>query len=167
MGPSLLHSTTGSALISKDGVYRDLLLRHLPGDGDTVVFCMLNPSTADHTADDPTIRRCIGFAMREGARSLAVINLYALRATNPNDLWKHPDPVGPYNDSVIADVACKYRRVVCAWGSNAKPSRVRTAMRMFERYRTETLCLGTNVGGSPKHPLYIKSDQPFLPYYGG
>jgi hypothetical protein len=166
MGPSLLHSRTGSALISKDGAYRDLLLRHLPGNGDTLVFCMLNPSTADHNADDPTIRRCMGFAMREGARSLAVINLYALRATNPTDLWKHPNPVGPYNDTTILDVSRKYGRVICAWGTNAKPARVRAVMHAFKFYNVETLCLGTNAGGSPKHPLYIKSDQPFLPFRG-
>lgn len=160
------HSVTGSALISEDLAYRDLLMRHLPGNSAPLVFCMLNPSTADHNADDPTIRRCIGFAMREDARSLVVINLYGLRATNPNDLWKHPAPVGPYADSVIVDVARKYRRVVCAWGSNAKPHRVAQVMRLFETYNVETLCLGTNAGGSPKHPLYIKSDQPFLPYRG-
>jgi hypothetical protein len=164
--PQKHYSTTGSALISKDGVYRDLLMRHLPGDGAALVFCMLNPSTADHNADDPTIRRCIGFAMRENASSLVVINLYALRATDPNELTKHPEPVGPYNDSVIVDVARKYRRVVCAWGLHGKPHRAAHVMRLFERYRVETLCLGTNAGGSPKHPLYIKSDQPFLPYRG-
>ena len=84
------------ATISKDGLYRYNLKRIMPMlfEDRKVVFCMLNPSTADANKDDPTLRRCIGFANKFGYSSLEIVNLYAYRSPNPKDLWKVSDPVG-------------------------------------------------------------------------
>lgn len=68
------------------------------------VFVMLNPSTADASLDDPTIRRCVGFAKAWGCPGLTVVNLYALRSADPKALWSHPDPVGPDNNRWISEV---------------------------------------------------------------
>lgn len=163
------HSEKGSAVMTEGegGRYRELLIRRLPGLGDPLVFCMLNPSTADHRADDPTIRRCIGFAMRENASALVVINLYAYRATKPDELYRHPPHVviGPHNDETIRDVAVHYGRVVCAWGSSFGQGRARDVMqRIFRAHKVETLCLGSTKFGKPRHPLYVKADTPLIPY---
>lgn len=106
-----------SAKISDCGQYRYTLTR---GDAPRLCFVMLNPSTADATLDDPTIRRCLGYAKREGCAGLEVLNLYALRATNPADLWKHHDPVGPDNDRELYWAASRYMRMVAAWGGKCK-----------------------------------------------
>src|SRR5690606_18576726 len=94
----------GTARFSPCGQYRYLLTRPIPApfwkpDAGEAVFVMLNPSTADASEDDPTIRRCIGFAKEWGCTGLTVANLYALRSTDPKGLWKHRDPVGPENDA--------------------------------------------------------------------
>jgi hypothetical protein len=94
--PGLLNRrpTERGCVLSPDGLYRYLLWRTWNPKANTMVWLMLNPSTADAMNDDPTIRRCIGFAQREGCGSIQVLNLYALRATKPKHLFDHPDPEG-------------------------------------------------------------------------
>jgi hypothetical protein len=166
-------SGTRAAVLSKCGNYRYVLMRQLQGMGPPMVFCMLNPSTADHANDDPTIRRCIGFANREGASALAVINLFAFRSTNPYDLLADGmDPVGPENDEAIRGVLrTMNRRVVCAWGASLSAecfvrSRAISVERMLRATGAELVCLGTTARGLPRHPLYVKADQPLVPYNG-
>ena len=88
------------------GEYRYFLARCRPAtgllwpiggkrQGETVCFVTLNPSTADAMADDPTIRRCQRFAWDWGFDRLSVVNLFALRAPDPQELRVHPDPAGP------------------------------------------------------------------------
>lgn len=146
-----------SAKISDCGQYRYTLTR---GDAPRLCFVMLNPSTADATLDDPTIRRCLGYAKREGCAGLEVLNLYALRATNPADLWKHHDPVGPDNDRELYWAASRYMRMVAAWGANAKPDRVKQVRNILEGNGITLFHLGLTKDGSPKHPLYLRADAP-------
>jgi hypothetical protein len=161
-----------SAIISTDGVYRYRLERkiNVPGllyknpEARPLAFCMLNPSTADAEIDDPTIRRCIGFAEREGANSLIVVNVYALRSTDPQKLWLAVDPVGPLNFDHIHKAAVEAGRVIVAWGVNAKASDVENAMFELRKSGAKVLCLGTTKAGHPRHPLYVKKDQPLIPW---
>lgn len=150
-----------SARISECGQYRYTLTR---GDEPRLCFVMLNPSTADATLDDPTIRRCLGFARREGCAGIEVLNLYALRATNPADLWKHADPVGPNNDWELSGAARRYTRMVAAWGANAKPERVKQVRNILEGNGISLYHLGLTKAGQPKHPLYLRADAP-LEYF--
>ncbi|MCA8947451.1 MAG: DUF1643 domain-containing protein [Planctomycetes bacterium] len=144
-----------SAVISDCGKYRYVLRREI-GAGDlTVMFLMLNPSTADAELDDPTIRRCKGFAAAAGAKTLLVGNLYGLRSTDPDQLWASPDPVGPDNDLWLTDLASRSDLIVAAWGQNAKSSRVDAVASLIKK---PMMCLGTTKSGSPKHPLYVKKD---------
>lgn len=133
-----------------------------------VVFVMLNPSTADADRDDPTIRRCIGFASREGAAGLSVVNLYAYRATRPGDLWAAPDPVGAENDSVLARVlreaSAQGWPVIAAWGSHARPDRARHLADLASICGARLLALGVTRDGSPRHPLYLRKDAPLAPW---
>lgn len=147
-----------SADISPDGLYRYLLHRTWAG-ADRLPFIMLNPSTADHAVDDPTIRRCIGFARDLGYGGITVANLYAFRATKPADLWRAEDPVGPRNDQVLRNLfalsSWRGVPVVAAWGANAKPDRVAKAIRLSERYGDGLTALGVTKDGAPRHPLYL------------
>jgi hypothetical protein len=120
---------------------------------------MLNPSTADAEVDDPTIRRCMSFARREGAGGIEVLNLFALRATDPGKLRDAPDPIGPDNDQWIREVLHPHSRVVAAWGINGRYlGRDFAVLRNLRESGIRIVCLGDK----PKHPLYIKGDQPFV-----
>lgn len=154
----------GSASLSDDGHYRYSLTRRWAPGPATAVFVMLNPSTADADRDDPTIRRCAGFARREGASGLSVVNLYAFRATSPADLWAVPDPVGPENDAVLAATLRKAADhgwpVIAAWGAHARPDRVGRVADLSAVCGSRLLALGVTRDGSPRHPLYLRKDSP-------
>ena len=123
---------------------------------------MLNPSTADATVDDPTIRRCRGFARAWDCNGIVVANLYALRATDPAELWRHPEPVGPLNDFHLQRLALEHETVVCAWGANARRERVAQVRALFTGPHHRLMCLGVTKDGSPRHPLYVRADQPLI-----
>lgn len=160
-----------SAVLSPCGTYRYALLRPLQRrleplvdeEGATVLFVMLNPSTPDDVEDDPTIRRCLRFARREGFARLAVANLYALRATDPGQLAVHPDPVGPENDFWIRDLASAAETIVCAWGAKwAHAERVDHVRELLTATGRPLCCLGLTSAGCPRHPLYLPSTQPLV-----
>jgi hypothetical protein len=150
------------AYLSDDGRYRYTLGRWWGGGLGigAAVFVMLNPSTADAEVDDPTIRRCIGFAKALGCDGLHVVNLYAYRATKPGDMFAADDPVGPENDRVLTNAATFARRegrpLIAAWGANAKSDRVDRVLRLpgFEALTA----LGVTRHGAPRHPLYLRAD---------
>lgn len=144
------------AVLSECGTYRYELTRRWSRDESAVAtFIMLNPSIADAELDDPTIRRCIGFAQAWGMGGLHVCNLYALRSTDPKGLWTHPDPVGPDNDVHLARHALAARAadwpLVAAWGANAHPDRVEAVLGLPGM--TQLTALGVTKAGAPKHPL--------------
>ena len=150
-------------MFSDCGTYRYSLTRNLPLIVRWIkpaIFIMLNPSTADAQNDDPTIRRCISFAMREQCSTLTIVNLFALRATDPRVLKNHPDPIGPRNDEVIAELLRHNNASirVAAWGSHPF---ARERGRQLLSKHGPLICLGTTKDGSPRHPLYVKADQCF------
>ena len=146
-----------SAELSPDGVYRYRLDRRWDNSLPRMVFLMLNPSTADASSDDPTLRRCISFARSLGHGSLSVVNLYALRTPNPRELRDHPDPVGPLNDRYIAETVRDADLVVAGWGNNAwDPRRVDQVRSLLPG---PLHALGVTKGGNPGHPLYLKGDS--------
>ena len=149
------------AHFSDDGKYRYALYRQW-GKCNKKHFTVigLNPSTADENIDDPTIRRCIGFAKREGCTGLTMLNLFAYRATDPNEMVIQHDPVGPENDIAIA-ANVQNAIVIAAWG--ALPFAVHRARKVMEMIPT-IQCFGLTKNGHPKHPLYLKLDTPIIPY---
>ena len=120
------------------------------------MFVGLNPSTADEARDDPTIRRCVGFARDWGFARLDVVNLYAFRSTDPRALWRAGDPVGPENDLVLAHVLGRADFVLAAWGVHARQERVRDVASILGRLRLHAL--GVTNAGAPRHPLYVRAD---------
>lgn len=150
----------GSAAISPCGLYRYELTRSWDAKLPTVAFVMLNPSVADACADDPTIRRCIDFAIRWRFGELRVYNLFGLRATEPAEVWSHPDPFGPAFDQ-YARKPRECDKIVVAWGSspkglNAARGRVYARQHLNE---AELWALAINADGAPRHPLYVRADQ--------
>lgn len=150
--------------ISDCGKYRYTLTRSW-GDGLRLHFIMLNPSTADAENDDRTISRCIRFAKRENYGGLVVLNLFAFRATNPKDMEKADDPVGPNNVEILKECLADSVKTVCAWGAHSMAANTKyESVRLLRDYVGDTYCLGHTSKGYPRHPLYVKGDQPLIPF---
>jgi hypothetical protein len=153
-----------SAIISECGKYRyDLRRSWGDGDGIDVCFVMLNPSTADDEVDDPTIRRCMGFARDMGATSLTVRNLFAYRATDPKELARigPRQATGSDNDRWLRGIDSPI--IVAAWGAWVPYGRDRTVMREIFRGRP-VVALGVTKSGQPRHPLYLPASARPSPY---
>jgi hypothetical protein len=130
---------------------------------------MLNPSTADEIDNDPTVARCERRAMDLGYGGLEVVNLFALRSTDPEPLYTHPDPVGPENDKAILDAVTGAGLVVCAWGKHGKLlQRAAHVLRLLRNAGVTVHCLKLNQDRTPTHPLYVGYDiQPRVWFKGG
>jgi len=153
----------GTAVISPCQKYRFLLTRELGGDGGTCLFIMLNPSTADASTDDPTIRRCIGFAQRLGCSRLEVVNLFAYRATSPEDMKRASDPVGDGNLEHLGVAATKAQYVIAAWGAHGSyRQQGEIVLGILELIGVRARCLGKTKDGIPRHPLYLPSDATLI-----
>jgi hypothetical protein len=178
------------AVVSSDGRYRYLLWREWRGTHDpqhwkwlgdvdgageplgepkACVFIMLNPSTADGAQDDPTIRRCVAFAAAWKFERLEVVNLFAFRATKPEDLMSLgdvDDPVGPENLSHVEEAAREAGMIVCAWGSHG--GHLDQAETVIGWLGDRPLwALGVTASGQPRHPLYVRGDAPLLRFTAG
>lgn len=154
------------ARLSADGRYRYTLHRRWGDRPGAVVWIMLNPSTADDRVDDPTVRRCVGFTRAWGFDAAVVVNLYALRATDPAVLRAAADPVGPDNDAWLADLTRPAGLLrVAAWGAH-RLAAARAADLLGRRVLPAAglVCLGTTSTGQPRHPLYIPAGRRPQPY---
>lgn len=154
-----------TAVFSPDRTHRYSLTR-VWGAGPHALWIMLNPSTADAFADDPTIRRCVGFTKALGGYGgLAVVNLYSLRATDPRELWTHPAPFNPLTRLWLAAAPIGRGPVIAAWGTHgARHGRGEQVARELTRAGVALHCLGTTKDGHPKHPLYVPGDTPIVPF---
>lgn len=153
-----------SAKLSPCGHFRYRLGRRW-GEGDVLVFVMLNPSTADHRDDDATIRRCIGFATRSGYAAIDVVNLYAYRTRSPRELQASGYNAGPENDLHILDAVTQGACVCVAWGRNARdPSRRRHVLALLDRAGVNPMALGLTREGLPRHPLMLRNTCELVPY---
>lgn len=153
-----------TAVFSECRQYRYVLRRTWNADQPLVMFIGLNPSTADEFRDDPTVRRCIGFAKSWGYGGLVLTNLFGFRSTHPACLREASDPVGPDNDRWIEHWQFRVDRVVAAWGVHGD---------LHDRHREvlsridSAFCLGLTNHGFPRHPLYLASVTPLVPVPSG
>ena len=154
-----------SATFSDCGTYRYELSRQLaPVVGRVVLFVGLNPSSATMWRDDPTIRRCVGFARRWGFDKCVVMNAFGLITTDPKGLTQVEDPEGPGNEPMLRERLPEAEMVVAAWGA-FKLLPIRLADLVLSNPNTH--CLKRTKGGYPGHPLYLAgSTQPVRWYRG-
>lgn len=154
-----------TAVISECGAYRYHLTRVLGAGHGAVVFIGVNPSTADATTDDATVRKWIGFTRRWGFGVMQVGNLFAYRATDVRQLGKVPDPIGPENDRYLRALLDQATLVVPCWGSQAKlPARARMRIEAVRELLCESgrpvKVLGLTTSGDPRHPLFLGYETP-------
>ncbi len=150
------------ATFSADNVYRYDLYRRIRSERDwTITFVLLNPSTADAFQEDPTVRRCLGYAARWRYEHVWVVNLFALRSTDPKRLREVIDPVGPGNDEAIREAVADAHLTILGWGTHGanlnRSVKVR-AMLMVTRHARRIFCLRKTKDGHPAHPLYLPGD---------
>ena len=144
-----------SATFSSCRAYRYTLWREWESlfTDEFAMFIGLNPSTADEKLDDPTVRRCIAYAKTWGYSALCMTNLFAFRATNPDDMMRANDPVGADNDQTLRECAGRNAGViVAAWGVhgtfNGRADQVRMMLPQLHYLRLTK-------DGHPSHPLYL------------
>lgn len=151
--------SVSAAVFSPDRIYRYALHRRWDY-GDILVWVLLNPSTADETKNDPTIRRCIRYAKDWGYGGVTILNLYAYRATDPRVMRRFlhdgGDIVGPENDTYITRLT-KDKDVVAAWGNHAEWERASGVVYILSLNAKRLMVLKQNANGSPAHPLYLSS----------
>ncbi len=148
------------AEFSPDRIYRYSLWR-LWRPGRIVAFVGLNPSTADEKKNDPTVTRCINYAKNWGYAGMVMLNIFALRSTDPKALYNAGDPVGPENDNTLKEVSSNAALTIAAWGSHGTLlGRHKTAMELL----ANPYCLARTKAGLPRHPLYLKADLKPVPY---
>lgn len=146
-------------------LWRDVRDLQTPNPDGYAMFIALNPSTADDTQDDPTIRRCKSFTRREGYGWYLMTNAFAFRATKPAVMKRHPSPIGPDNDAFILALARSAGVVIAAWGAHGRHlNRGDQVAAMLETVGVRLMCLRYLNDGSPEHPLYIPGNEPLKPW---
>ena len=147
--------------MSKDRSYRYVLWRNWRASGKRVLFIGLNPSTADHLCDDPTIRRCIGFARAWGYDGMLVGNLFAFRSRRPDVLRKATSPIGPDNHKWLLEMASAADLHIACWGNAGRfMSQDQAVHKLFDSLH----CLKLNSTGTPAHPLYLRKSLTPVPF---
>lgn len=158
----------GSAVLSDCGTYRYWLERGDPG-APYIAWLLANPSTADATLDDPTVRKARGFTERWGYKRFVFVNLFAARSTDPKGLLKIGSPIGPENEAYIMKALTGAEFVVLAWG-NAIVKKLRPKAEFVQRHMRDyiapekTMCLGYTADRSPRHPLMLAYSTPLEIY---
>lgn len=180
-----------SASFDDRRIYRYSLVRRWDS-GPTCLWIMLNPSTADETKLDPTLRRVLGFTQSWDPESIngitlyppykrfgafEVCNLYAFRSTDPEALWARTlfdpvsgshvpfDPIGPDNDEAIQIAAKRAQLVIVGWGTNARPERERKVAQLLADVGVQPYALGLAKKGQPVHPLYMPASKKPVPWH--
>lgn len=142
-----------NAVLSKDRQYRYLLTRLWDINKGIVLFVCLNPSTADEMTDDPTVKRCMRYAYDWGYGGIKIVNLFALRSSKPENLYKHDLPVGISNNAYIIRESRKAALTIAAWGCHGSfMDREELVLPLLKNPH----CLGVTKDGHPKHPLFLK-----------
>lgn len=150
------------ALYSPCETYRYRLTRRW-GDAPTLAFIMLNPSTADERRNDPTIARCENRARALGHGGVDIVNLFAFRATRPQDLKAATDPEGPANARIVRKTAKAAGCIVAAWGVHG--AFLQQDQKALHWLRDLSLkALGTTKDGHPRHPLYVRTEADLRPW---
>lgn len=146
------------ALISDCGRFRYYLLRQWATYRPLLVFVLLNPSKADAFVDDRTLAKCMAFAYSLSYDGVLILNAYAYRATDPEDLREAGYPVGPMNDDILRAMLPGQPMVICGWGANARgKERPAEVLQIIRESGCTPHALRLLADGTPEHPLYLPS----------
>lgn len=141
--------------------YRYALWRIWDESKPLVMFIGLNPSTANEASDDPTIRRIKSIAHNLGFGGVYMLNLFAYVSTDPKALlFNQHEKVGYSNNYHLKEASDLCEKIVFAWGNFEVNGRDKEVIEMFD----EAYALHINKNGSPKHPLYCKSNSELIPF---
>ena len=136
--------------------WRYLLWRRWDAARPAANFLMLNPSTADEVKLDPSCTRARRYAERWGFGAVVITNIFAWRATDPEEMKAARDPVGRGNDRAILRAARESALVVCAWGNHgAHLGRSEEIKNLLRKAGIAPRVLRVNGSGEPAHPLYL------------
>lgn len=135
------------------------------------LWIMLNPSFIQPEpgdlptrADGPTVFRCVTFSKQLGCGGLVTGNIFAHRATRPEELTRCADPVGPENDATLHRLLKEAKFVVAAWGGSYPLRYTRRVHEVTELLRAKgSYCLGKTKSGQPRHPLYVPGATHLVP----
>lgn len=152
-------------ILSADEKYRYVLWRIWDEDKPLWMFVLLNPSTATHETDDPTVLRQMARAKQGGAGGIVIVNTGAIRETDSEKACMDSDPIGPHNVFWIKQMINKCDKHIAGWGPKASRFKGDVLVKTIFREEGVTLqALHINKDGSPKHPLYIGYDQELVEY---
>lgn len=128
-----------------------------------VTFCGLNPSTADATRDDPTMRREMAFAKSWGFGGLWKVNAYDYRATKPIHLKQARFPHSSRCWYLISDAALASDLFVCCWGACIQLERQQWLVAQLLGLGVRLYALRLTQANHPSHTLYLPADlEPIL-----
>lgn len=158
-----------SAIISECLRYRYRLERYVQAEGQVFAFFGINPSTADATLDDQTVKKWRGFSQRHGARRFIVGNVFAFRSANPRVLELVADPFGPECQQHLQEIIQEADVLVPCWGALGKmPTSLRGApaelLALLVASGKPVLHFGRTACGQPKHPMLLPYSTPLLPW---
>jgi hypothetical protein len=157
-----------AAVLSPCGNFRYQLTRLWNRELPLACWICLNPSTADAAEDDASIRRMVGFARGWGCGGIDVRNLFALRATDPRQLRRVADPVGPDNDrwlSRLGEIKVQPGKVIAGWGIGGEyQNREQVVVALMAKLAVPLWCLGRTKAGRPRHPLFLASRTELEPF---
>lgn len=154
---------TKGAILSRNRLYRYVLWREWNINKKTCAFIGLNPSTADEYEDDPTLRRCINFAKDWGFGKCVIVNLFAYRATDPDELRNQANPVGYKNNQQIKIQCAQADLIVAAWGNRGVYLQRDEAVRKLLK-DIPLKCFKITSKGQPAHPLYQAKNTRLINY---
>ena len=159
-----VEQSVGTAIFSIDHKYRYVLTRKWSNNG-ICLFIMLNPSTADAYKFDPTVSRAYKIAKRFRLGELVVLNIFAIKGSDPYVIKEHIDPVGKYNDYYLNYYCKKAKMIIVAWGNHGSyNNRSNDVKNILLRNKKEVYCIDINISGEPKHPLYTKKNSKLKKY---
>lgn len=158
------NGTVSTAVYSDCETYRYALTRVWDAAAPKLAFVMLNPSTADERRNDPTVERCERRARALGYGAFSVVNIFAFRATDPAELKRAKEPIGPGNAKTLEDTILWANDILAAWGAHGDHQDQGHAIAKLLRDKSNAVYhLGLTKAGHPRHPLYVSySTSPVL-----
>lgn len=158
---AIMGDDVSGAIFSNCGKYRYALWRKWDLDRAPVMFIGLNPSTANHVKDDPTIRRVCAISKNNGYGGVYMMNCFPYISTDPQLLYDCN--MTSVNEEFLKAFALKCGLVVFAWGNFDVVKRLGVDL-IMSLWFPRAKALHINKNGSPKHPLYCRTESRFVDF---